>query len=158
MKSETLHDLIVEELKILYYAERQIFKAWPRIMKGASRQDLQIAFQQQLHQTQDHVAKLEPIFDKLRIPLKGKRCPALARFLEKGREVLKEKTRAYVRDASLIAVAQKIEHYKMAGYGSLQVHSRLVGDEESAALLQQNLEEEEGLGRKLTRLAGTISA
>ena len=158
MKPESLHDLFLEELRTLYHVERQISRAWLKVMKSTSRPELQNAFQEQLHQTQEHAAILEQIFGRLGMPPRGKRCQALGRFLEKGREVLKSKTQPYIRDASLTAVAQKVEHYKMAGYGSARIYSRLVGDEESAVLLQQSLNDEENIGKNLTRIAGTISA
>ena len=153
MKPESFHDLLLEGLKFLYHAEQQVFKSWPRMMRAASERALQSAFQEQLHRTREHAAKLEQIFDKFGLPFRGKRCEALGRFLDNGRAVMTGDFQPHIRDAGLISVAQKIKHYQMAGYGSVRTYSELLGDEEAADLLQQALDEEGVADKKLTGIA-----
>src|SRR5262245_10353123 len=156
VKPQSFHDLLVEELKLLYNAEHQIFKIWPRMMRGASHSELRSAFQEQLHHSQEHAAQLEQIFDKFGLPFRGRRCKALGQFLEKSRELSKGKFPAHIRDAGMISVAQKVKHYQMASYGSVRTFSQLVGEEEAADLVQRAFDEEQQIVNKLTRIAQTL--
>jgi ferritin-like metal-binding protein YciE len=152
MKLENLHDLYVAELRDLYSAETQILKALPKMAKKASSPDLKQAFEEHLQQTQGHVERLERIFEKLDAKPRGRKCQAMEGLIEEGKEVMDE-AGDDVLDASLIAAAQKVEHYEIAGYGCVRTYARMLGDEEAANLLQQTLEEEGQTDKRLTQLA-----
>jgi ferritin-like metal-binding protein YciE len=123
--------------------------------KTASSEDLRNAFQEHLQQTEGHVERLEEIFDRFGAKAKGKKCQAMEGLLEEGKEVMSMDAEPHVRDAALIAAAQRVEHYEMAGYGCARTFARLLGDAESADLLQQTLDEEGGTDKKLTQIAET---
>src|SRR5690349_7237665 len=129
MELATLQALYINELKDLYSAENQILKALPKMVKAASSEDLQNAFKEHLEQTKTHVERLEQIFDKLQTSPKGKKCKAMEGLIEEGKGLMEEDGEAEVLDAGLIAAAQKVEHYEMAGYGCVRTYARLLGDE-----------------------------
>jgi len=153
MKLDSLQKLYLEELRDLYSAENQILKALPKMAKAASTPQLQAAFQEHLEQTKGQVERLEQIFEALGKSPKGKTCAAMEGLVKEGEELMSQKAEPAVLDAGLIAAAQRVEHYEMAGYGTVRSYARLLKDEESARLLQQTLEEEEQTDKKLTRLA-----
>ena len=156
MKLETLHDLYVDELKDLYNAENQLLKALPKMAKAASDPHLAQAFTDHLEETAGHVDRLEKIFKKLDASPKGKTCKAMEGLLEEGKDLMAEDAAPSVMDAALIAAAQRVEHYEMAGYGCVRTYARLLGYEEAADLLQETLDEEGTADKKLTDLAETI--
>lgn len=153
MKLASLQDLYVEELKDLYSAENQILKALPKMAKAAESQDLRAAFEEHEHQTREQVRRLEQIFDKLDTDAKGKVCKGMQGLLAEGDEFLEEKPGAQVMDAGLISIAQRVEHYEIAGYGSVRSYAQQLGLNEQAQLLQQTLDEEGQTDKKLTQLA-----
>jgi ferritin-like metal-binding protein YciE len=153
MKLETLQDLYVEELKDLYSAENQILKALPDMIDAASSPDLKQGFQMHLKQTEEQVARLEQIFGKLGASPRGKHCKGMEGVLAEGKELLKEDAEPDVLDAGLIAAAQHVEHYEIAGYGTVCTYAKLLGDNESADLLYKTLQEEEQTDKKLTQIA-----
>jgi ferritin-like metal-binding protein YciE len=153
MKLETLQDLFVEELRDLYNAENQILKALPKMAKNASAPGLQAAFQEHLEQTKGHVERLETIFTRLDKKAKGKRCKAMKGIIEEGSELMSENAEPPVLDAGLIAAAQKVEHYEIAGYGTAVTFANFLKDQEAARLLQETLDEEYATDKKLTQLA-----
>ncbi|HXG11517.1 MAG TPA: ferritin-like domain-containing protein [Gemmataceae bacterium] len=153
MKLHSLEDLFVDQLKDLYSAENQILKALPRMAKAASSPELRDAFQEHLEQTRDHVERLEQICAKRDLNPRGKKCKAVEGLLEEGKEILATDGDPNVIDAALIAAAQRVEHYEIAGYGCARTYARLLGDEVSARLLQQTLDEEGQTDKKLTDLA-----
>ncbi len=118
-KLETLKDLFVEELRDLYSAEKQIIKALPKMRKAANSDQLKAAFEEHLEQTKGHVARLEQIFEALGEKPTGKTCKAMEGLVEEGSEMIAEKAEPAVKDAGLIAAAQRVEHYEMAGYGTV---------------------------------------
>ena len=156
MKLASLHDLYVEELKDLYSAENQLLKALPKMAKAASAPDLRTAFQDHLEETRGQVQRLERIFKKLNASPKGKKCKAMEGLIEEGNEVMREDGEPAVLDAALIAAAQRVEHYEMAGYGCVRTYARLLGYEDAANLLQETLDEERAADKKLTELAETV--
>jgi ferritin-like metal-binding protein YciE len=156
MKLETLHDLYVDELKDLYSAEHQLLKALPKMAKAASAPQLAKAFTDHLEETKGQVDRLEKIFKKLDVSPKGKTCKAMEGLLEEGKEVMEEDADPTVMDAALIAAAQRVEHYEMAGYGCVRTFARLLGYEQAAGLLQATLDEEGAADKKLTKLAETV--
>lgn len=153
MKLETIRDLYIEDLKDLYDAETQITKALPKMAKAAQASELKRAFDDHLKQTEAQIQRLEQIFGKLETPPTGKKCKGVAGLIAEGEELMKEDADPDVRDAGLIAAAQKVEHYEMAGYGTARTYARLLGEQEAAKLLQQTLEEEGETDHKLTALA-----
>jgi ferritin-like metal-binding protein YciE len=156
MKLETLHDLYVDELKDLYNAENQLVKALPKMAKAASDPLLAKAFTDHLAETEGQVQRLEKIFKQLEVSPKGKTCKAMEGLLKEGKEVMAEEADPTVMDAALIAAAQRVEHYEMAGYGCVRTFARLLGEEQAAELLQATLDEEGAADRKLTKLAETV--
>jgi ferritin-like metal-binding protein YciE len=156
MKLETLHDLYVDELKDLYSAEHQLLKALPKMAKAASAPQLAKAFTDHLEETKGQVDRLGKIFKKLDVSPKGKTCKAMEGLLEEGKEVMEEDADPTVMDAALIAAAQRVEHYEMAGYGCVRTFARLLDYEEAAGLLQATLDEEGAADKKLTKLAETV--
>jgi ferritin-like metal-binding protein YciE len=155
MKLETLQDLYVSELKDLYSAENQIVKALPKMAQAATDQSLRAAFEEHLAQTQGQVRRLEQIFERLEKSPGGKTCKGMQGLLAEGQELLKEDAEPAVLDAGLIAAAQRVEHYEIAGYGTVRTYATLLGDERAVRLLQQTLDEEGATDKKLTRLAET---
>lgn len=157
MRLQTLRDLYVSELKDLFNAENQLVKALPKLAKAASSPDLKAALEEHLEQTKHQVSRLERIFEGLQMNPKGKRCKAMEGLIEEGDEVMDQDGADAVLDAALIASAQRVEHYEIAGYGCVRTFARLLGDEEAADLLQQTLDEEAAADRKLTELAGSVN-
>jgi len=153
MKMKTLEDLLHHELKDLYSAEKQLTKALPKMAKAASSDDLQNAFQTHLTETEHQIARLEDILEKLQIPLRAHKCKAMEGLIEEGKEILEEEMDEQVRDAALIAAAQRVEHYEIAGYGCARTFARQLGHDEIADTLQTTLDEEKATDEKLTELA-----
>ena len=153
MEMETLKDLYTDELKDLYSAENQIIKALPKMIKAASNEDLKRAFTKHLKETETHVQRLEQICDELGISPKGKKCVGMEGLLKEGSELIKERPEPEVLDAGLIAAAQHVEHYEMAGYGTARTHAQQLGLSNLALLLQQTQNEEAAANDKLTQLA-----
>jgi ferritin-like metal-binding protein YciE len=156
MKLKTLHDLYVDELKDLYSAEHQLLSALPKMAKVATDTRLAKAFTDHLAETRNQVDRLEKIFKKLDVGPKGKTCHAMKGLLEEGKEAITEDAEETVRDAALIAAAQRVEHYEMAGYGCVRTFARLLGEDQAADLLQKTLDEEGAADKKLTKLAESV--
>jgi len=155
-KIRTMEDLFVDELKDLYDAEKQIVKALPKMAKAAASEELREAFQEHLEVTKRQVERLEQIFGKLDVPAKGKKCQGMQGLLEEGQELIEQQDQSPLLDAGLIAAAQKVEHYEMAGYGSARTFAQMLGHTEAADLLEETLEEEKETDQKLTDLAENI--
>lgn len=153
MKLDSLKKLYIEELRDLYNAEQQITKALPKMVEATSSPDLKKAFQEHLEQTHQHVQRLEQIFEKLGESPKGKTCKGMEGLIREGEEMIKENADAAVRNAGLISAAQRVEHYEMAGYGTVRTYAKLLKQDEAARLLQQTLDEEGATDKKLTQLA-----
>jgi ferritin-like metal-binding protein YciE len=156
MKLDTLQKLYIDELRDLYNAENQLLKALPKMAKGASSPDLKNAFEKHFRQTETHVERLEQVFAELNEPAKGKTCRAMKGLIEEGSEILKEDGEESVLDAGIIVAAQKVEHYEMAGYGSVRTFARLLGQEKAAELLQTTLDEESETNESLNQLAESM--
>jgi ferritin-like metal-binding protein YciE len=148
-----MRDLYIHELKDLYSAENQIIKALPKMAKAASSDELRQAFEEHLEQTQEHARRLETIFERMEMAARGKKCKAVEGLIEEGKETMEKDAEPAVLDAALIAAAQRVEHYEIAGYGCARTYARLLGEEEAAELLQQTLDEEGETDKKLTELA-----
>ena len=153
MEIDSLQQLYVNELKDLYSAEKQIIQALPRMAKKASSPQLKRAFEEHLEQTQGQVERLEKIFESLEGSPRGKKCKGMEGLLEEGKEMMAEDMTPDVLDAALISAAQKVEHYEIAGYGTVCAYAKLLGRDQDANLLQRTLDEEGETDTKLTKLA-----
>lgn len=156
MKLKTLKDLYIEELRDLYSAEKQILKALPKMAKAATSPQLKAAFTEHLEQTKGQVGRLETIFERLGKRPTGKTCKAMEGLVEEGEELIEEEPEPHVLDAGLISAAQRVEHYEIAGYGSVRTYARLLGETEAVGLLQETLDEEGTTDKKLTDLAESL--
>ena len=157
MKLDTLRDLFVDELKDLYSAERQLLKALPKMAKAASSTDLKRAFESHLKETEVQVERLDQVFRGLDISPKGKKCKAMEGLVEEGADWIEEDAEPDVMDAGLIAAAQRVEHYEIAGYGCVRTYAQLLGETKAATLLQKTLDEEGAADKKLTQLSERIN-
>lgn len=153
MKLQTLRDLYEEQLHDLYSAETQLVKALPKMAKSASNPQLKNAFQEHLGQTEQHVQRLEQIFQQLGAKPKGQTCKGMEGLIAEGEEMIKMKGEPAAIDAGLIAAAQRVEHYEIAGYGCVRTYAQQIGDQQGMRLLQQTLDEEGMTDKKLTQLA-----
>ena len=156
MQLETLKDLYIHELKDLHNAEKQLTKALPKMAKAASNEQLAKGFKEHLEQTEEHVNRLEKILESLDQSTRGQKCKGMEGLIEEGSEMIEEDAEDEVRDAGLIAAAQRVEHYEIAGYGCVRTYAELLGDNKGAELLQQTLDEEGATDKKLTELAKTL--
>jgi ferritin-like metal-binding protein YciE len=153
MEMESLKELYVDELKDLYSAEKQLVKALPKMAKNATNPELQQAFTQHLEETEGHVERLEQIFEMLGERAGGKKCKGMEGLIEEAKELLEEDASEEVLDAGMISKAQHVEHYEIAGYGTVRTYARQLGLEDQAELLQQTLEEESNANELLTQIA-----
>ena len=145
----TLRETFLEELADVYDAEKQILKALPKMAKAAQHEELKRAFEEHLEQTEEQVQRLEQVFEIMGEEAKGKKCKAMQGIVKEGEELISEDQ----GDAALICAAQKVEHYEIASYGSLESWARLLGEEEAADLLEETLDEERDTDEKLTQVA-----
>ncbi|MEX0586435.1 MAG: ferritin-like domain-containing protein, partial [Pirellulales bacterium] len=153
MKLATMDDLLHHELKDLYSAEKQLIKALPKMAKAASSQSLAELVRAHLEETHEHVQRLERIFEQLGKSTRGAHCKAMEGLIEEAGELLEEDGDPAVKDAAMIAAAQRVEHYEIAGYGSARTFAQQLGYDEAADLLQQTLDEEHAADDKLNNLA-----
>ena len=154
---EGLKELYIDELKDLYSAESQLVKALPKMAKAASFDELRHGFEEHLEQTNGHVQRLEEIFQALGESPKGKKCKGMEGLIEEGSEVMEEDYEGSVLDAALIGAAQRVEHYEIAGYGTVRSMAETLGESNHVSLLEETLEEEKETDEKLTELAGQIN-
>jgi len=153
MKTPTLDTLFEETLKDIYYAERKILKALPKMARNAQSPDLKAAFEKHALETEGQVERLQQIFEILGKRATAKTCPAIDGILEEGEEVMETFKGKPALDAGMVASAQAVEHYEMARYGTLFAWAKTLGMTDAAALLEQTLEEEEATDAALTELA-----
>ena len=158
MAKDSLRELYIDELKDLYSAETQLVKALPKMAKAASNDQLRQAFEEHLRQTSEHVSRLEQIFEALEEKPTGKKCVGMEGLVKEGSEVMKEDYGDEVKDAAIIGAAQRVEHYEMAGYGTVRAFAELLGETEHVSLLEETLNEEKEADEKLTQLAEEINA
>lgn len=156
MELATLRDLYIHELKDLYSAERQIIAALPKMIQAATSAELAAGFELHLAQTKEQAIRLEEILKSHGQTTRGPKCKGMEGVLKEGQEMIEEEADAEVRDAGLIAAAQRVEHYEMAGYGCAKTYAFLLGDENGAHLLQTTLTEEMDTDKKLTELATSV--
>ena len=157
LEYSSLRDLYIKELEDLYSAEHQLLKALPKMAAAAASARLRTAFEMHLKETQAQVERLKKVFDGLGMTPKAHKCKAMEGLVAEGDEWMKESAKPGVRDAGLIAAAQRVEHYEMAGYGCVRTYAKLLGDTKAVALLQATLDEEGAADKKLTQLAKRIN-
>lgn len=153
MNLTSLDDLFVQQLKDLYSAETQFSKALPKMEEAASSEELKRAFREHVQQTQKQVERLERIGEMLNVKLTGHKCHAAEGLVQEGEEIIRNAKEDAVRDAGLIAAAQRVEHYEISGYGTVCAYAEELGHDEAKKLLEQTLEEESNTDEKLNRLA-----
>jgi ferritin-like metal-binding protein YciE len=158
-KLKSLEDFLMEELKDLYSAEKQLTKALPKMAKAATSEELKAAFEEHLKETEGQIERLDKI-SKLAggRSLSGKKCKAMEGLIEEGKEIMEEDASPEVMDVALIAAAQKVEHYEIASYGCAKTYARLLGYDEVEALLEETEEEEAAADEKLTAIADSLNA
>jgi ferritin-like metal-binding protein YciE len=156
MELETLKDLYVHELKDLYSAENQLIKALPKMAKAATNRQLSAAFRQHLDQTKRQAKRLEQILKSHDESTRAPKCEGMEGLIAEGDKMAKEDAEDEVRDAGLIAAAQRVEHYEIAGYGCARTYAQLLGDKKGAGLLETTLQEEGNTDKKLTKLARSV--
>jgi ferritin-like metal-binding protein YciE len=152
---QSMDDLFVHTLRDIYYAEKQIVKALPEMIEKAHDPQLKHGFQSHLRETENHVKRLDQVFERLGEKAQGIDCPAIDGIIEEAEEVAGEVEDETVLDAALIAAAQAVEHYEMARYGTLIAWANHLGRRDCAALLQETLDEEKAADKKLTAVAET---
>lgn len=157
MKLESLQNLYEDLLKDLHSMERQIIQALPKMVETADNPQLKTALSEHLEVTQEQLARLDQILSALGKRGQGKKCKGMEGILEEGKELLEKDGEPAVLDAGIIAAAQHVEHYEIAGYGSAVAYARLLGDKNAMKLLNQSLEEEKKADADLTKLADTVN-
>jgi ferritin-like metal-binding protein YciE len=158
MPKESLRELYVNELKDLYSAETQLVKALPKMAKASSNAELRQGFEEHLRQTSEHVSRLEQIFDALDEKPTGKKCVGMEGLVKEAAETISEDYENALMDSAIIGAAQRVEHYEIAGYGTVRAFAELLGENEHVSLLEQTLNEEKETDEKLTQLAEQINS
>lgn len=158
MPKDSLRELYIDELKDLYSAETQLVKALPKLAKASSNPQLRHAFEEHLRQTSDQVTRLEQIFESLDEKPTGKKCLGMEGLVKEGSETIGEDYEDAVKDAALIGAAQRVEHYEIAGYGTVRAFAELLGESEHVSLLEETLAEEKAADVKLSDLADEINS
>jgi ferritin-like metal-binding protein YciE len=148
-----LNDLFVQQLKDLYDGELQLTEALPLMAEAATAPELKNAFQEHFRQTKGHVERLEQVFRAIDCEPERETCPAMKGMIKEGQDMIKAQGDASVRDAGLIAQAQRVEHYEIAGYGSVRTFAQHLGHDDLAQILQKTLDEEGETNKKLTEIA-----
>ncbi|SRR5258705_6868020 len=151
--SQGLRDLFEDELKDIYWAEKALTKAIPKMVKNATSEELVSALNDHLEVTKGHVDRLEESFNILGKPARAKKCEAMAGLVKEAEEIMEDTEEGVVRDAGIISAAQKVEHYEIASYGTLCAFAKTLGEDEVTSLLQQTLDEEKEADQKLTQIA-----
>lgn len=156
-KLKNLEDFLIDELKDLYSAEKQLTKAIPKMIKATTSPELKKAFEDHLKETNEHVSRLEKISEMIGRGLGGKKCSAMEGLIEEGEDAIKEEMTDEVRDVALIAAAQRVEHYEIAAYGCARTYARLCGYEDIMEYLQETLDEEGNANEKLNEIAEELN-
>ncbi len=148
-----LRDMLIEELRDIYHAEKQITKALPKMLKAATSEQLKAGFEKHLEETHGQIERLEQCFELLDERVRGKTCEAMRGIIEEANDTMKEDMEPDVLDAALVASAQKVEHYEIASYGTVMTWAKHLGFDRVARLLSATLDEEKATDVKLTQLA-----
>ncbi|HLP50120.1 MAG TPA: ferritin-like domain-containing protein [Chitinophagales bacterium] len=153
MKQSQLMKLFEDELKDIYWAEKALTKALPKMAKNATSPELVEALQNHLEETQGQIQRLEQVFEIIEKKAVAKKCEAMEGLLKEGDEIMKDTEKGSMRDAGIISAGQKVEHYEIASYGTLRAFAQTLGLQDAAALLQETLDEEKAADETLTEVA-----
>ncbi|SMF72045.1 Ferritin-like metal-binding protein YciE [Azospirillum oryzae] len=153
MAAKTMQDLLIEDLRDIYHAEKQIAKALPKMARAASSDQLRKAFETHLEQTNGQIERLQQVFEEMDTRPRGKHCDAMEGLISEAQEILEMGLAPEVQDAALIAAAQKVEHYEIASYGTLHAYATACGLDKVAQLLDETLQEEKDTDTLLNKLA-----
>jgi ferritin-like metal-binding protein YciE len=156
MAEKDLNDLFLDTLKDIYYAEKQILKALPKMAKAAQSDELRAAFEKHETETDGQIGRLEQVFELLDKPARGKKCDAIEGILDEGKEIMSEYKGTSALDAGLLAAAQAVEHYEISRYGTLKTWAGTLGMKDAVKLLDQTLAEEKKTDDALTKLATSV--
>ena len=156
-KVSSLEELFIEQLQDLHSAETQLIKALPKMAEASTSRELTKGFKQHLEQTKVHAERIEQILSRYEADPKGKTCQAMKGLVKEGDEAVTEYTTAEVKDAALIAAAQRVEHYEIAGYGTVVAFAKLLDDAEAEEALQSTLDEEAATDEKLTEISESLN-
>jgi ferritin-like metal-binding protein YciE len=155
-KPKQLDELFHDTLKDIYYAEKKILTALPKMAKAAQNEDLRAAFEKHKSETEEQIDRLEQVFELIEEKPQGKKCPAIDGIVEEGQEIIKEYKGSPALDAGLLSAAQSVEHYEISRYGTLRTWAEELGMSEAVELLQTTLDEEEATDQALTALAESV--
>jgi ferritin-like metal-binding protein YciE len=155
-KTKNLQDLFLEALKDIYFAEKKILAALPKMAKAAQNEELAAAFEKHHAETEEQVERLEQVFETIDAKPQGKQCPAIVGIIEEGQEIMKDYKGAPALDAGLLAAAQAVEHYEICRYGTLVTWAKELGLDDAAEILKETLAEEEATDKALTKLAKDV--
>jgi len=153
MAVKSVNDLLLNELRDIYHAEKQLVRALPKMAKKAKSDQLRQAIEHHLEETKGQVDRLDQVFQHLDARSGGKRCEAMEGLIEEAKEMMEEIATPEVLDAAMIAAAQKVEHYEIASYGSVRALAEALGHNDAARLLQETLDEEKAADQKLNQIA-----
>jgi ferritin-like metal-binding protein YciE len=153
MAVKSVKDLLLDELRDIYHAEKQLVRALPKMAKKAKSDELRHAFEHHLEETKGQVERLDQVFQQLDARASGKRCEAMEGLIEEAKEMMEDIATPEVLDAAMIAAAQKVEHYEIASYGSVRALAEALGHKEAAKLLEETLDEEKSADQKLNQIA-----
>jgi len=157
MPADNLEQLLIDELKDSYSAEKQITRALPKMAKAAKSPELKEAFESHLEETKGQIERLDEIFEALGKKATGKTCHGMQGLVEEGNEMIEELEKGDVRDAALISAAQRVEHYEIAAYGTVREYAKMLGRKDFAKLLDQTLEEEKAADEKLNSISAQVN-
>lgn len=155
MQGSKLMELFHNELMGIYWAEKALVKALPKMAKNATSEELVEAIENHLEETEGQVEKVEEVFELIEKKAKVKKCEGMAGLIREGEEIMKSSDKGSMRDAGIIAAAQKVEHFEIATYGTLRTYAEILGLEDVAAVLEEILDEEKATDEKLTEIAET---
>jgi len=155
--AQGLRDLLCDELKDIYWAEKALTKAIPKMIKNATDENLKEALTGHLEETKQHVTRLEKVFSSIDEKAVAKKCEAMAGLIKEAEEIMEGTEHGVVRDAGIILAGQKVEHYEIATYGTLFSFANILGEDEAAALLEETLEEEKAADKKLSEISDSIN-
>jgi ferritin-like metal-binding protein YciE len=153
MAEKDLSDLFVDTLKDIYYAEKQIYKALPKMAKAAASDELRAAFEKHHGETEGQIERLEQIFELMGKPARGKKCDAIEGIIDEGKQIMEEYADTPALDAGLLAAAQAVEHYEISRYGTLKTWANQLGHKDAVKLIDQTLAEEKKTDEALSKLA-----
>jgi len=156
MKIENMEELFMAEIEDLYDGEKRLTKALPKMAKASTSPQLKQAFESHLQETQGHVQRLERVFSEMGKPPKSETCEAIKGLIEEGEKMISDTDASPLRDAGIIAAANRVEHYEIAAYGSARTFAQILGLTSAVSLLEQTLEEEKMADKKLTQLAESM--